>query len=116
GGMDFRGGFQMETGNTATPYQRVDTDLDVTEAGIPDIWHLWNDGGDSINAAAMPAGTYGLAYVDVLGNVTTTTVTSDGSTPINLLRTERQVDAVIRQGAFTAAEIAQLTQYWGYLK
>ncbi|WP_226341268.1 LamG domain-containing protein, partial [Gemmobacter serpentinus] len=58
GGMDFRGGFQMETGNTATPYQRVDTDLDVTEAGVPEAWYLSLDGiDDCLSTAAIDWGT-----------------------------------------------------------
>ncbi|SEB80029.1 hypothetical protein [Rhodobacter sp. 24-YEA-8] len=106
---------QIEAGAVSTPYQNVITPNDITEAGKPDIWHLWNDGGDSLNAAPLPAGTYGLAYVDVLGGVTITTAASDGTTPINLLRAERQAQVILRQGAFTAAEEAQIRSYWGGL-
>lgn len=110
------GGVQVEIGPLATGYQKTVTANDITQAGVPDVFHLRNDGGDSMPAAAVPAGTYGLSYVDVLGNVTHTTVTSDGTTPINLLRTDRQVDVVMRAVAFTATEKARLTSYWGYLK
>ncbi|SEB51353.1 hypothetical protein [Rhodobacter sp. 24-YEA-8] len=106
---------QLEEGSLKSPYQRVTTVNDITEAGKPYIWHLWNDGGDSLNAPPLPADTYGLAYVDVLGGVTITTVVSDGTTPINLLRAERQAQVILRQGAFTAAEETQIRSYWGGL-
>lgn len=96
-----------------TDYQNVTTQNNITESGVPSVWHLWNDGGDSLNAAPLPAGTYGLAYVNVLGGVTVTTETSDGTTPINVLRTERQADVIIRQNAFSPAEEAQIRTYWG---
>lgn len=108
-------GAQLEVGPSATPYQRVTTANDTTEAGVPDVWHLWNDGGDSLNAAPLPAGTYGLAYVDTLGGVTVSTETSDGTAPIDVLRTERQADVILRQGAFTAEEEAEIRAYWGGL-
>ena len=105
----------VEVGGVRRAFQDVFTQNDITENGVPDVWHLWNDGGDSLNAAPLPAGTYGLAYVDVLGGVTITTVVSDGTTPINLLRAERQAQVILRQGAFTAAEDAQIRSYWGGL-
>ncbi|MCL4068993.1 hypothetical protein M3484_20765 [Pseudomonas sp. GX19020] len=110
----FRGAC-INIGGVKLPFQDVVSANDITEAGKPDIWHLWNDGGDSLNAAPLPAGTYGLAHVDVLGGVTITTIASDGTTPINLLRAERQAQVILRQGAFTAAEEAQIRSYWGGL-
>ncbi|WP_333826868.1 hypothetical protein [Pararhodobacter sp.] len=37
---------QLEFGSVATPYQRVGSIYDVTEAGQPDCWYLWFDGID----------------------------------------------------------------------
>jgi hypothetical protein len=39
-------GAQLETGSTATAYQRVVSSFDVTEAGVPDVWYLSFDGTD----------------------------------------------------------------------
>ena len=39
-------GAQLETGSTATNYQRVVTALDVTQAGVPDCYYLQTDGTD----------------------------------------------------------------------
>ena len=39
-------GSQLELGTTATPYQRVTTAYDVTEAGVADLWYLAFDGVD----------------------------------------------------------------------
>lgn len=105
-------GAQLESGAALTPYQRVTTDRDVTETGVPDVWHLYNDGGDSLLAGAVPAGDYGLGWVDALGNVSFDTVTSNGTTPINVLRAEYQADVILRQGDFTADERLGLTRYW----
>ena len=38
-------GAQLETGSTATPYQRVTTQYEVTEAGVPSCSYLFFDGG-----------------------------------------------------------------------
>jgi hypothetical protein len=37
-------GAQLELGSTATPYQRVTTQFDVTEAGVPDVHYLFHGG------------------------------------------------------------------------
>ena len=39
-------GAQLETGSTATAYQRVTTAFDVTQAGVPDCYYLSFDGTD----------------------------------------------------------------------
>ena len=49
---------------------------------------------------------------DALGAVSTTTVTSNGTTPINLLWATRMADVLIRQGALSAVEINEMTAYW----
>lgn len=37
---------QLETGSTATNYQKVAATTDVTESGVSDLWHLVFDGSD----------------------------------------------------------------------
>ena len=98
---------QMEIGATATPYQRVTTSFDITEAGVPSVSHLYNDGGDSL-PVTLPAGTYGRARVNTEGQVTVDTVVD----PTDALSGTRQVDVILRQGAFSAAEEAQIRAYW----
>jgi len=39
-------GAQLEVGSTATPYQKVTSAQDITEAGVPDLYHLAFDGID----------------------------------------------------------------------
>jgi hypothetical protein len=39
-------GAQLETGSTATAYQRVTTQYDVTEAGVPSLHYVQYDGAD----------------------------------------------------------------------
>jgi hypothetical protein len=103
-------GAQAEPGTAATPYQRVVSARDVTEAGVPDVWHLNNDGNDSL-PATLPAGTYTAAWVNVLGAVT---ITPDASvtTTLDTLRGQDQADALIINRTLTAGEQAALTAYW----
>lgn len=42
----FLWGAQLETGSTATNYQKVVATTDVTESGVSDLWHLVFDGSD----------------------------------------------------------------------
>lgn len=93
-------------------FQAIVSPNDITEAGVPDLWHLYNDGGDSLNVT-LPAGTYGLASIDINRAITITTITSDGTTPINTLRHERQLDVILRAGAFSAGEETAIRDYWG---
>lgn len=99
-------GAQLEIGPVATPYQRVTTGYEDFD-GIPSVWHLYNDGGDSL-PITLPAGTYGRARVNTDGVVTVDTVVD----PTDALSGTRQVDAILRQGAFSAAEEAQIRAYW----
>lgn len=39
-------GAQLETGSSATNYQKVGSTFDVTESGVGDLWHLVFDGSD----------------------------------------------------------------------
>jgi hypothetical protein len=50
-------GAQLETGSTTTPYQRVSTIYDVTEAGVPSCSYLFFDGGsDSMVTSTITPG------------------------------------------------------------
>ncbi|MFE3838597.1 hypothetical protein [Pseudogemmobacter sonorensis] len=103
-------GLQFEAGAVATPLQHNLGPHDVTEPGVPDVWHLWDDGGDSL-PVSLPAGTYGRAWVDHLGAVTVDAV----SAPANALLTTRQAGVILRAGAFNAAEEAAIRKYWAQL-
>lgn len=104
-------GEQLEAGSTVTPYQKVTTANDVTEAGVPDVWHLSNDGGDSL-PVPLPAGLYGRAWVDAAGLVTVDTVTDPTNALIPTAVNSTQADVILRQGAFTADEEASIRSYW----
>lgn len=71
------------------------------------IWHVYDDGGDSL-PVILPAGTYGVAYIDSDGEITFDTATD----PTDSLFAERQVDVIIRQGDFTDDEKAAIAAYW----
>ena len=104
------GGIQCEHGSTMTPYQKVVTANDITEAGVDDVWHLFFDGVDDALGVTLPAGTYGRARVSELGVVTVDSVTNP--TSVSWGGAARVADFMLRQGAFSAAEIAALTAYW----
>lgn len=110
----YAGCFQLTIGLTASPYQRVTTQYDVTEAGVPDVWHLSNDGGDSL-PVTLPAGTYGRAWVDVAGVVVVDSVTNPSNALVPSAVGSTQADVILRQGAFTPAEEAAIRAYWGRL-
>lgn len=103
-------GLQLETGIVVTPPQKVVTANDITEAGVDDVWHLFFDGVDDALGVTLPAGTYGRARVSELGVVTVDSVTDP--TSISWGGAARVADFMLRQGAFSAAEIAALTNYW----
>jgi hypothetical protein len=50
-------GAQLELGSTATPYQRVTTQYDVTEAGVQSCSYLFFDGADSMATGTITPGT-----------------------------------------------------------
>jgi hypothetical protein len=58
-------GAQLELGSTATPYQRVGSSFDVTEAGVPDAYYLSYDGSDDflVSAATINPGAVDKAQV-----------------------------------------------------
>lgn len=102
---------QIESGTEATPFQGINSANDITQAGIADLWHLYNDGNDALNVT-LPAGSYGLASIDINRVITVSSITSDGATPINILRHDRQLDVILRGGAFSTREEASIRSYW----
>jgi len=102
---------QLEVAAGPSAYQATTSDLDITEAGVPDVWHLYNDGGDSL-PAVLPAGAYEIAWVNHLGVIGYASATSDGTTGIELLRAERMADVAVKRGRFTTYERARLSEQW----
>jgi hypothetical protein len=56
---------QLEVGSTATPYQRVTTQFDVTEAGVPDVHYLFHGGASDPRWMITPTITPGTDKVQV---------------------------------------------------
>ncbi|WP_198672050.1 hypothetical protein [Pseudogemmobacter bohemicus] len=81
---------------------------------MPNIWHLSNDGGDSLSVTP-PAGTYGRAWVSAAGVVTVDTVTNPTNALIPSAVGATQADVILRQGAFSPTEEAGIRAYWGGL-
>lgn len=104
-------GAQVEQGDALTPYQRVSTPYDITEEGVPDVWHLSNDGGDSL-PVTLPAGLYGRAWVDAAGVVTVDSVTNPTNALVPSAVGATQADVILREGAFSPAEEAAIRAYW----
>ena len=100
----------VQWARTDAPYQRVASDRDVTQAGVPDVWHLHNDGNDSL-VATLPAGTYTAAWVSALGAVTIAPGVAVAGA-LDVLRGQDQADVLIIDRALTAGEQADLTAYW----
>jgi hypothetical protein len=62
-------GAQLELGSTATPYQRVTTQFDVTEAGVPDVHYLFHGGASDPRWMITPTITPGTDKVQVFAGV-----------------------------------------------
>lgn len=106
--------WQLQGGINVTEYQRVTTANDVTEEDVESLWHLYNDGGDSLQTdGPVPAGTYGYAYVDPYGEITFDTRVSDGINPVTVADDPgRYLDLILRKGDFSAGEKVAITDYW----
>lgn len=104
-------GAQIETGSTATAYQRVTTQYDVTEAGKASVPYLYDDlVGDALNWTAT-AGTYSIAFVNTLGDVTIQTSQSlSGAT--DALSVQKLAGYLAINRALTTAETASLTAWF----
>jgi len=91
-------GAQLETGSTATDYQRVVTQYDVTEAGVEDCYYLAFDGtDDSLATAAID-----FSATDEMSLFAGMTQTTDGTSCV----VETSVDSSANNGAFSLFGIA----------
>lgn len=70
--------FQLETGSVATPYQKVTTQYDCTEAGVPDCYYLQADGSDD----GMVTPALNLSGTDKVAVFTAARKLSDAATGI----------------------------------
>lgn len=104
-------GLMFERGAVKTPFQFNYGPNDITENGAPDLWHIYNDGGDSLNAN-LPAGTYGILSMDINKVIKTESIVLAAQGDINILRNERQLDSIIRTGAFSPVEQREIEDYW----
>jgi hypothetical protein len=105
-------GAQLELGSTATPYQRVTTAFDVTEAGVRDCYYLRDDGvDDALNATLPDLGTDAtLAYASNTG-VTILTGQTIGAGAFDILRDQDLFGLLAINRALTAPETANVTKW-----
>jgi DNA-binding helix-hairpin-helix protein with protein kinase domain len=103
---------QLETGSTATAYQRVTTAFDVTEAGVQSVSYLFDDlVDDQINWTASAGTNYSVAWVDNAGSVTIQTAQSLSGTT-DALRAQRMAGYLAINRALTAEETTNLTNWF----
>lgn len=106
----FAWGAQVEKATTASSYQRVVSQYDVTEAGLTSVAYLFDDLIDDALNWTAPAGNYTVAWCDTAGNVTIQTAQAlSGAT--DALRTQLMVGYLAINRALTAAETANLTAW-----
>jgi len=102
-------GAQLETGLTATPYQKVVTAREVTESGAKSVAYFFDDGGDSLNWTAT-ATNYTVARVNSAGAVTIQAAQAlSGAT--DMLLDAQTVGYIAVNRALTTPETASLTAY-----
>jgi hypothetical protein len=118
-------GIMHELGSTPTPYQKVVTQYDITEAGVPSIYKAFFDKADDILPVTLPTITGGtVALVGTSGiwieedwgftagtlNIGPTTI---AGLPAGILSVVGDLCAVIiNDRAWTAAEYAEVVS-WG---
>jgi hypothetical protein len=104
-------GAQLEEASTASAYQKVVTENDVTEAGVDSVFYAFDDEvDDAINWTAPADTDYTISYVDTAGNVTTLTGQSlSGATDI--LLDPALVGYLAIDRALTAQEKINLESY-----
>lgn len=105
-------GLQVVAGSEPLPYQRTTTAYDVVEAGVPEMWCLQNDGGDSLNVV-LPAGDYDVLCLAVDGSMSRDSIESDGETAVNVLLVNGLADLIIRAGEFSSEDVESVEAYWG---
>jgi hypothetical protein len=101
---------QLEESSTATPYQRVGSTFDVTEAGQPDNFFLFNDLIDDVINWTAPADDYSIARINA-GATVTLLASQALSGATNLLNTARTGPYIAVDRALTTAEQGNVTAY-----
>jgi hypothetical protein len=103
-------GAQAELSSTATDYQRVTSTFDVTEAGQPDNFFLFNDLIDDVLNWTAPADDYSIARINAGATVTLLAGQAlSGAT--NVLNTARTGPYIAVDRALTTAEQNNVTAY-----
>jgi hypothetical protein len=102
-------GVQLEQSPARTAYQQNFTNQNVTEAGVPDRYYLFDDlVDDAINWPA-PSGTY---TVNIAARAGITTETGQAlSGQVDALRARETFGYVAVDRALSASEQAALTRY-----
>jgi hypothetical protein len=103
------GGRQVERGSTASTFQVVNGDFDVSEVGKADRFAILNDLLDDTLAATLPSGTYTVAYADDAGVTILTGQALTGAYTIPGPR--RLFGAVAIDRALDVAETTSLTAW-----
>lgn len=105
---------QVTVGSTTddTPYQRVGSDYDVTEDGVPSLRRLFRDGvDDSLNATLPDLGTDAtIAYASDQG-ITILTGQTIGAGSFNVLRDSWLYGMVANNRPWTDAETTGVTKW-----
>jgi hypothetical protein len=101
---------QYEEGLTMTAPQRVGSTFDVTEAGQPDNFFLFNDLIDDVINWTAPADDYSIARINA-GATVTLLASQALSGATNLLNTARTGPYIAVDRALTTAEQGNVTTY-----
>jgi len=102
---------QVDEASAATDYQKVVSQYEVTEEGIPTRRYIQGDGGDSLNSTLPDLGTDAtVAYASDQG-ITIQTGQTIGAGAFDVLRDSQLFGMIVVDRALTAAETAQVTQY-----
>lgn len=104
-------GIMIERGAAQTPLQFNYGPNDITEPGVKDLWHLYNDGGDSLDIT-IPPGVWGVANLAIDRSYRIESISFNEGGMITTLLGERQIDCIYRRGAWSPAEILAIQQYW----
>lgn len=105
-------GAQLELGSTATAYQRVGSEFDVTEAGKRSLHYLFDDDVDDSLPATLPdLGTDATIFFATDAGVTISGSQTIGAGAFETLRGQKTFAVGAINRALTAAENARL-QLW----
>ena len=107
---------QAEVGVAATDYQRVGSELDVTESGKPELWYLKRDGIDDALIATFAASLGTACTISIADSSGVTTLTSQTiGTTYDLLQSPEVFGVVVTDDALTTNEQTEVDTYLGGL-